>query len=111
MQQKTAGRYIISWRGTKKGSHKLHITIDGQHVHGSPVAVQVLAAELAPDRCEIVRNAGPVEAGRTTVLCVNCVDRYGNLTSPDPLVSFGVTMMRWDTERRLTSTLHSPWRR
>ena len=94
------GRYTVTWSGTAKGYHSVHVTIDGAHVEGSPFTVRVDANELSPAHCEISGDLSGLVAGEPATVRMHCVDRYGNDTPPERLTSFRISMRRRSAELR-----------
>ena len=52
-------RYEISYQPTIKGQHKLHITVEGQHIRGSPFSVAVTSTSFSSPIHSIDGVEGP----------------------------------------------------
>ena len=86
------GSYRVSWFGSEKGSHTLHVSIDGRPVRGSPLVVQVDPAAVRPSRCEATGDLHDIVAGEAALVALRCYDAFGNAAPPSASTSFGVSL-------------------
>lgn len=64
----------------RAGCHSISVTIDGQHVSGSPVSLKVVPAQVSPAHCTAV--GGGLHAcvvNRVTTFSIEPRDAFGNL--------------------------------
>ena len=70
---------------SRAGDYELCVTLDGDHVLGSPAALTVAAADVDPSRCEVHGDAQAASvAGRRAELVVHLADAFGNRRRPPP---------------------------
>ena len=79
------GRYKVAYKGDASGVHKVSITINHEHVKGSPLTVLCEPGPIHVQNCELLHTGGSatasVPAGTLGTLHVRARDRFGNATS------------------------------
>ena len=94
VEDKGDGTYMITWNGQVAGTHRMHVTIDGAHVIGSPAMITLEAA--APDipHCELVgEGIKSGTAGVPTSLLINFRDQFGNAATPSTKYTYGLVLL------------------
>jgi hypothetical protein len=62
-----------------RGQHEAHITLFGEHIKGSPVDFEVLAARAEPGNCKLVMPKEPILfCNIPAVVTLQTYDKYGN---------------------------------
>ena len=88
------GLYSITYRTAAAGAYQLAVTINGQHVKGSPFNTLVRPAATCADKSTVSGGGqSSAVAGEAASLAIHAVDCYGNAQTAggDP---FAVTLMR-----------------
>eukprot|EP00698_Gefionella_okellyi_P019273 TRINITY_DN5888_c0_g1_i1.p1 TRINITY_DN5888_c0_g1~~TRINITY_DN5888_c0_g1_i1.p1 ORF type:complete len:5059 (-),score=1335.09 TRINITY_DN5888_c0_g1_i1:98-15274(-) len=73
------GTYTISYLPYFAGQYSVHVSLNQEHVHGSPFVCEVATGALHPAKCRLA--AAPqshLQAGATTMFSVLACDEYGN---------------------------------
>jgi len=75
----TDGVYRTSWSCEVCGDYLLDVLVAAEHIAGSPFRVSVLPAPAHAQACRLVAAGAPaLHAGHSTVLRLECRDRFGN---------------------------------
>ena len=88
------GRYSASYRVLPAGNYQLSITIDGEHIAGSPFATKVKPGTTCAANSKVEGDGRlRATAGEKTSLTIRAVDCYGNAATSggDP---FGVSLLK-----------------
>ena len=73
------GVYRASWSCEVCGDYLLDVLVAAEHIAGSPFRVSVLPAPAHAQACRLVAAGAPaLHAGHSTVLRLECRDRFGN---------------------------------
>jgi hypothetical protein len=106
------GSYKLEWKGTRSGTYKTAVRIDGVHVIGSPTTIKMHSGPPDVDKCEIA-GAGLQDAlaGQAAMVYITCKDRFDNLLNKDSLqghaLEFGLALIEGKEGRLLRDTVPS----
>jgi hypothetical protein len=76
------------------GTHRLHVTIDGVHVLGSPTPLTLAAAAPDVPHCSLLGDGlGKAVAGARARLEVHLKDSYGNEATSPPGLTYGLVLL------------------
>ena len=94
-----------SYTVSRAGMYLVHVTVDKQHVVGSPLTLRVAPASACASRCEMLGSAqAEAEAGRLETCTVWLRDAYGNKRRHDDMPAAGslaATLEMLSAHRRL----------
>ena len=86
------GNFRIEWSGKISGTFFIDLKLNKSHVQGSPVRLQMLAAEIDILRCQLMASHEAV-AGQAQRLEMICHDSFGNDAQPQEGMTFGVIII------------------
>jgi hypothetical protein len=74
------GTYSLHWQSQAAGEYKIHVTIDGLDVAGSPTTLLMSASRPDCERFEVDGGGlNAAVAGQSAALRIKCRDTFGNL--------------------------------
>ena len=73
-----AGVLLLSWRAASSGEQRLQVRVAGEHAHGSPLPLWVVAGELSAGRSDVRCSPRRLTAGEAVEVRVGCRDEHGN---------------------------------
>lgn len=103
------GLYEVAYRLQRGLDYTVHITLDGQHIPGSPFTVDVIAAETDPSQSIIngtIASISTVARGVDSTVVLQTVDQFSNPRSQsDDSINITAYYSQINTDSPSESTL------
>ena len=87
------GTYLLHWRSKGAGLIDVKVTINGQHVRGSPMKIELIST--VPDLPKTILEGDGLTlavAGKPTPIFIKLKDQYGNPSTPGSSWGVGIAI-------------------